>query len=513
MDQYSALSGGDKFVIWQITGAKWVAFVSVFFVGSIFITYGTCLHQGHCHGLPLWSGPWNSISHSWEDFPGNYISRFVVGYACDMICIFHAMLYVANTNADRVANASKRCCRCYTNEVLLGLGVFACFCLTWVGAICDAANDPQCEGNNTIHSTCAVLFFLLTDVVAGAMACSPKTEHARQPRARFLSLFIFAGLTATTLYRACRLVCDIRGDHPSYQHGDNATIIIEVVEVAFFVAFMNSVADSYFAGLSWAATARETSGGAGEVVHVLSARKVAQLAAGLAAVTLAASYAVNLFNGNVPPPSEGGLPVLGGLWDHKPTNWIGRWGWVQCSSALTWVAVFSSVAEARGRWAAPDGALLALQVTGALALAGVGMVNLSENAGAHAACTAAFFLCWDAAAAGLVVLRAARSPSAASSAAEAACAVLALACALTTVRFALPPALVGLGRGGAVLEWLNLVLLAAFWVLNLAVRPASNSMALVILVDAPAAGAESETPIEDCKKHGVEVSAETTGLV
>ena len=60
---------GDS-ALWLMTGAQWVNTMCVVFAGTILITYSTCLHNGYCGGLPLWSGPWDSISHSWEEFPG-----------------------------------------------------------------------------------------------------------------------------------------------------------------------------------------------------------------------------------------------------------------------------------------------------------------------------------------------------------------------------------------------------------------------------------------------------------
>ena len=470
--------------------------VSVWFAGTILITYGTCLMQGHCGGLPLWSGPWDTISHSWEEFPGNMLSRFVVGYCCEMICVFHCMLYVINTLAGRIANGEdKRCCCCYTNKVLLGLGAVACFCLTWVGAICDAANDPQCEGNNTIHSTCAVIFFLFTDVVAGVLACDPRTEAAKQPKNRVVVGGCALGLALTTMHRVCRLAMGngmmVQSEHPSYQHGDNVTIIIEVAEVAFFLVFLNNIAATYMGGLSWAAV--RGADAERESVLVVSAHKLAHLAAGLLGATLLVSYGIQVHKGNVEPLPY--VPGIGELWEDKPTNWIGRWGLVQSSAAALWTAIFASAVLANGKaWAAADYAVFVLQAGGALALAGVGMVNLSENADAHKSATSAFFVLADLGAALFVMVDASRHAKEPESrpAPRLATIAAALACALSTLRFVLPclVAALGLSAGNgalfateASLEWANCAFLAAFWVLNLALQPGAESMACAILID------------------------------
>jgi hypothetical protein len=95
-------------IIASCTAARWIAAVSIYFVGTIFFTYGVCLSTGHCG-----TGPWNSISHSWEDPPGSSVSRFVVGTSSDAIAAVHVLLYVANAAAGRTPSH----CAWFTNEV------------------------------------------------------------------------------------------------------------------------------------------------------------------------------------------------------------------------------------------------------------------------------------------------------------------------------------------------------------------------------------------------------------
>jgi hypothetical membrane protein len=432
----------------------------------------------------------------------------VVGFACDMIAVFHCMLYLANTAKARTPDTSKVCCKCYTNEVLLGLGLFACFCLTWVGAICDADSDPQCMGNNTIHSTCAVLFFLLTDVICGVMACS--RNAAASPRARVKFGGLFVGLALTTVVRGCRLACDLAGDHPHFQHGDNFVILAEVTEVALFIVFLNTVAAECLGGLNWAALADTANPGTGQAATpVVGARAVAALASGLVLFTVLSAYALALKQGTVPPLWQG-LPELGALFTAKPANWIGRWGFVQAASALLWQSVFAQTAAAGGGpWALADKALFGLQAAAALALAGMGIVNEFEDASAHRACTNVFFVCSDVAALALAVLQAKRvapNPSEGARAVDPApaAAVAAVVCAASTLRFA--RVLGWSALTNAALEWLNLGALTAFWSLNLTQRPATASMGLAVLVDDPAGAGflphrvESKTPAERAEK-------------
>jgi len=406
------------------------------------------------------------------------------------------MLYVANTLAARTPDTSnhKYCCQCYTNEVLLGIGLFACFCLTWVGAICDAESDPQCMGNNTIHSTCAVLFFALTDVICGVMACG-RSSAKRSARSRYTLAAVSLGLLLTTSVRAYRLAYEAT-DHPHFQHGDNATIIAEVTEVALFIVFLNTVAGEWLQGLNWAAATDTANAGTGQAAKpVLSARKLAYLASGLVFFTVVAAYVFALIEGSVPAPSQG-LPELGSLFTSKPGNWFGRWGFVQASSVLLWVAVFAQTAAAGGSaWTTTDKALYGVQAVAALALAGMGIVNEFEDASAHRTCTNIFFAASDVAAIALVVLQSHRSAADSNGLVgpdrAAGAAVAAVAAAVSTLRFS---SLLGLSSPSSIaLEWTNLLALIVFWSLNTSQRPSTASMGLVILVD-------SETDAEAAPK-------------
>jgi hypothetical protein len=419
-----------------------------------------------------------------------------------MIAVFHCMLYVANTLAARTPDTSnhKYCCQCYTNEVLLGIGLFACFCLTWVGAICDAESDPQCMGNNTIHSTCAVLFFALTDVICGVMACG-RSSARRSPRSRYTLAVVSLGLALTTSVRACRLAYEAGAtDHPHFQHGDNATIIAEVTEVALFIVFLNTVASEWLQGLNWAAATDTADSGTGQASKlVLSARKLAYLASGLVFFTVLSAYVFALIEGSVPSPSEG-LPELGSLFTSKPGNWFGRWGFVQASSVLLWVAVFAQTAAAGGSaWANTDKALFMVQVVAALALAGMGIVNEFEDASAHRTCTNIFFASSDVAAIALVVLQSQRAAADSNSLVgpdrAAGAAVAAVTAAVSTLRFS---SLLGLSSlTTTAMEWVNLLALIAFWSLNTMQRPSTSSMGLVILVNAETSAAATPKELPD----------------
>ena len=106
-----------------------------------------------------------TISNTWVFPPMNYVSRWAVGNLAILFAVFQVCLYFANVNAEC---ASKRA-RSLNYEFLCGMSVFAIFCFSWVGAICDSASEPSCRGNNTIHSTFAVIFFVLYDLYMAAL--------------------------------------------------------------------------------------------------------------------------------------------------------------------------------------------------------------------------------------------------------------------------------------------------------------------------------------------------------
>ena len=109
----------------------------------MFLTYLTCIQSGRCPKLPHLP----TISNTWDSPPGNYISRFVVSVVSLLFASIQFPLWLPSgpVKSYRTHRA---------------VGVTATFCLSWVGAICDAS-WPQCRGNNGIHSAFAITFFIL----------------------------------------------------------------------------------------------------------------------------------------------------------------------------------------------------------------------------------------------------------------------------------------------------------------------------------------------------------------
>jgi hypothetical protein len=485
VQSYEIMKGnGDSSssVAWSISAGKWVAGVSIFFVSMIVICYSACLYQGHCG-----TGPWNSISHSWEHPPGSYASRFVVGTSCDMIAVFHGFLYIANVFASRQPNTSKKCCQCYTNEVLLGIGLFSAFCLSWVGAICDADTDPECLGNNTIHSTCAVLFFLLTDVIAGVLACDPKTEEAKKPKNRIFLMFIFIVMSSCTFVRLCKWHCDIFGG-PLPNNGDNFVIIAEVIEVSFFIVFMNTLAQTYFTGINWSVVLNSNPPEGEDLIIAVKAKRIVYLGCLLILFVLSSTYIIGEAEDEYGDDTK--LPLIGDMWTFKPNNWISRWSTVQATSAFIWVAVFSQIALSNNSWNNYDTFLLLLQVFSLLSFAGSGIINKSdgENKKWHDILTALFYFSADLFVLFTIFIDQTRysnkmkfNKSNEIEKPLKSLQVFGFLMILSNIRYVLSSS-----SGGStlydVLEWLNMIIIVSFFAVNCVYRVATGDMALAFIV-------------------------------
>merc|ERR1712166_730090 len=112
---------------------------------TMLFTYTKCVENEHCPALPRLP----TISNTWVDPPGNFLSRFVIGNVC--FCFGMLQFILWRPERPNFKHAS----------LFMALGIFSVFCLSVVGAICDSASDKECRGNFTIHILCASTFFVL----------------------------------------------------------------------------------------------------------------------------------------------------------------------------------------------------------------------------------------------------------------------------------------------------------------------------------------------------------------
>ena len=96
------------------------------------------------------------LSDTFVPEPGNYISRVTLSATSLIVAALGFVPYYA----------AKQPKECIPKGVLLGMSTVATACLATVGAVCESDNAPSCEGAETVHTTSAVVFFLLYDVYA-----------------------------------------------------------------------------------------------------------------------------------------------------------------------------------------------------------------------------------------------------------------------------------------------------------------------------------------------------------
>ena len=120
--------------------------VSTLMCGTMFTTYYFCVHDSECPALPKLP----TISNTWEDPPGNFLSRVVVSIVALLMALLQPTLFLP-------AKGKLWC----NGTVNLVLGVISCLLLSVVGAVCDSESDPECEGQSQIHVFSAVGFFII----------------------------------------------------------------------------------------------------------------------------------------------------------------------------------------------------------------------------------------------------------------------------------------------------------------------------------------------------------------
>ena len=172
---------------WAVGARPFVFFTTVSFFTTIGTSYYLCAFttfrtNPHCSAglthLPV-------ISNTWVYAPENYLSRWCVGMFCGCLAVCQFFIYWINESPSAArrapvssgsgASLPKVTC---SNQFLLGMSLFAVFCLSWVGAICEST-VPSCRGNITLHTGFAITFFALYDIYMIVLNCreAPAGRH------------------------------------------------------------------------------------------------------------------------------------------------------------------------------------------------------------------------------------------------------------------------------------------------------------------------------------------------
>ena len=144
-----------KMPYFSITPARLAQTTSIVTVGALATTYILYVYVEKLGPafLPM-------LSDTFVPAPGNYISRVVLSGAALIIgCIGAAPYYTKRQSILPIGR-----------KALLSMSTVASVCLGVVGAVCEDDNTPSCMGNDKVHSSSAIVFFVLYDVYMIALS-------------------------------------------------------------------------------------------------------------------------------------------------------------------------------------------------------------------------------------------------------------------------------------------------------------------------------------------------------
>jgi len=344
--------------------------VVVAMLATILTTYTLCVHKDECPKLPHLP----TISNTWTHPPGNYLSRFVVGNVAMLMGVIQYAIYQINSKPGK----SKR--TFISNETLLHVGFWSCVLLSFVGAVCDDKDLPSCRGNNTVHSICAVSFFICYDAIMVINVLEHRASLTQKICA-FLSVLCKLRWLPPVILSASGL-------------GDQTLLaIFEWCDVATIMAWTAAKvfpdASTYRFGI-----VDNAAPGNGEttVYKSFSTTWIANLVYTMLIATLVSTLAFGVYENRIP---QGTVPMISDLFVYAPGDWISRWGLVAGGtlSAGNHVAVYFM---GRGQTASVMDA--AVTVTACIAMLGlsiVGCVNETENNFVHTVAAVIFFGLYD----------------------------------------------------------------------------------------------------------------------
>ena len=362
-------------------GAKtWCVATIVGVVLSIATTYSLCVFVEHqCVAwLPM-------ISDTFVPAPGNYLSRWVLNKAALSIA---GLVTVAYFDHER------KSCR----KFWLYLAVFCCACLAVVGAVCESTNKPSCEGNSTLHSASAVVFFIGMDFYCASLALIDGAPWA----GRALVAISFAAKLRWEPGAASLAAGSSFPWLPVVEYVDTAAIMgficVHFLKYGapYSVAYVTSAASR---ALVWpAAAGADAAGGAAAPpsATLLAAVNVNTLLLGTlasSAGTVALTFAISLLDGTIDPKKD--WPMISDLWWAKPDDMISRFlvvGGVSIAQLTMIGHYFLSAPHRQGGCAKRANlALHALAFVGLLGLDGVGVCDEKEGPLFHSTSAAIFF--------------------------------------------------------------------------------------------------------------------------
>jgi hypothetical membrane protein len=269
------------------------------------------------------------------------------------------------------------------NKALLYLGYACCLCLSVVGAVCDDEKLESCRGNNTIHSTSAVIFFVGYDIM---MAIVARNKGATSTESVLFALALMTKLRfSPSMLRGLGVPSD-----------ETPLAIFEWSNVSVIMYWTYHTFHVRGKDLSIALLDQDSLPTASpfSVLTSFSATFVATTSVSLCLGTLSSTLLFALHQGRVP---TGHVPYISDLWVYPPGDWVSRWALVAGATLVSFdsVCVYYMRSGNNSGTKTREAGRAALAIVSMLGLSVVGCINESENIHYHSAAAVVFFVGYD----------------------------------------------------------------------------------------------------------------------
>ena len=260
---------------------------------------------------------------------GNFVSRFVVGNVSLSFGLLQFVIWLPESMVH--------------SKALMVAGMFATFCLSVVGAVCDSAGDKECRGNDSIHSTAAVTFFVLYN-----MNMIILTVRRRSPtllctlllsllcKLRFVThaapSMVPQDQTILAIIEWCvrhaLVMCLLK-----YRMPDKVVWLPHRSDVFLIIIWTVCFAWTQ-RGAAYTVALHTKSCGEESLLFFASSTAIMAVGAVLYVGTLLISLYFIYHQHRVP---AGSLPFISDMWVYPPGNWISRWAVVQGCTLIAFV--------------------------------------------------------------------------------------------------------------------------------------------------------------------------------
>jgi len=337
-------------------------------IGLVAFSYTSCVHQGHCPKfLP-------TISDTWVYPPENYVSRWIVGN----LCIGMGLVQYPIFRFDQGGLSHG------LNKTLLYVGFISCVLLSFVGAVCDST-VPSCRGNNTVHSTSAVAFFIGYNVMMAVVTL-------KKPDPVTSELACVAGSTLAKLRFSTTVMGQVSSmlDMGSFPW----LAVVEWTDVALILAWTGLYVTRRGKDYRFGIINRNSDDGDTPAALDFWSLDFCKWIMTIWYIgTLAISAVIYYAQGRWP---HGGIPYISDTWVYPPGNWISRWAVVGCATVASFAhaCIYYLDQDAPGR-VGQTGWMTVLAIVACFGVSLVGVCDESENIVIHGTGATLFFAGYD----------------------------------------------------------------------------------------------------------------------